>query len=567
VFYWKGAIFEVSGKLKSGLIATVILGILIVVQVAFAFANYAYKQMQFSFVCFDKARVLFSGVNWNEKDTLDEQIGELPEEIDQVYLADADGKLVYSRGLPAEETPSWDPLERYVFPFGSLSVGMHISHESAMSALRRNLLDLLTVLVVSLFFCFELVLILQQYIQRKVALAETGGEKRPQDALLYLRQIAFLFYFGSRMAVTFIPVLAKKLIGAPGSDIAASIPQSAETLLTCVAIFITSEIIIRKGWKIPFVLGLLIVAGGTCMSAFAPSLVFFIAARAIAGLGYGFCWMTLRNIVLLGDDDGARAAGFALLNAGLYAGINCGSVMGAILAEAIGYANVLVIAAGLTILCVFSVMGLKNARIQRNAAAGASAKEARRSGSRRADVLAFLALLILPSCIVGAYSSYYLPVYAIDSGRPIADVGRAQLLYGLMIVYIAPKLSAYLRQKIGDSLGINVLYCVILAGSLILSGLVRDFSIVFLCVICIGMADGFGFGAQNNFFLAMPFVARLSSSRALSWLSFLKKMAEMLGPICFALALGFSNGTGILVMGIAFLIMAALAGALRIRRT
>jgi predicted MFS family arabinose efflux permease len=303
------------------------------------------------------------------------------------------------------------------------------------------------------------------------------------------------------------------------------------------------------------------------MSAFAQSLLFFVVSRAVVGLGYGFCWMTLRNIVLLGKDDETRATGFALLNAGLYAGINCGSAMGSILAEALGYAEVLVLAAALTLLCVFAALGLKNAKIQRTAGEVPSEHAQRSPGRERTSVLAFLFLLIVPSCIIGAYTAYFLPLYAMDSGRTTADVGRAQLLYGLMIVYIAPKLSRYLRQKLGDGLGINVLYCGVLAGSLILTGLVRDFNIVFLCVMFIGLADGFGFGSQNNFFLAMPFISRLSSSRSLSWLSFLKKLAEMVGPVSFAVAMSFPDSRGILIMGILFLLMAVLASRLKIARS
>lgn len=75
----------------------------------------------------------------------------------------------------------------------------------------------------------------------------------------------------------------------------------------------------------------------------------------------------------------------------------------------------------------------------------------------------------------------------------------------------------------------------------------------------IALADGFGFGAQNAYFLRLPMIGRLPSSRSLSILSFIKKMAEMLGPLTFALAMGFPGGSGLLWMGILFLGASALA--------
>ena len=76
-------------------------------------------------------------------------------------------------------------------------------------------------------------------------------------------------------------------------------------------------------------------------TAFAGPILLFILARALTGLGYGFCWMTLRNFALFGRNEEEKSEGFSLLNAGLYAGINCGSVLGSILADKVGYQIIL----------------------------------------------------------------------------------------------------------------------------------------------------------------------------------------------------------------------------------
>lgn len=146
----------------------------------------------------------------------------------------------------------------------------------------------------------------------------TTERKQQEDriqptALSYVRQIAFVFYFASRLSSAFIPIMAKSFgetfLGMSANG-AAALPQSAETLLTCAAIFITTEILTRKGWKLPFGIGLLLVALGTFLSAISPTLPVFIGARAVVGLGYGFCWMTLRNLALFGKMTASRHGAF-----------------------------------------------------------------------------------------------------------------------------------------------------------------------------------------------------------------------------------------------------------------
>ena len=141
--------------------------------------------------------------------------------------------------------------------------------------------------------------------------------------------------------------------------------ENVSFVLTCVAIFVTTELLSRKGWKLPFGIGLLLVAFGTFLSAVSPTLLVFIAARAVVGLGYGFCWMTLRNLALFGKDDSEQAWGFSMLNAGLYAGMNCGSSLGAILAEKFGYKNVFLMAAVLTVMCSVVIVRMENAVLKK----------------------------------------------------------------------------------------------------------------------------------------------------------------------------------------------------------
>lgn len=487
-FFWKGPVFNIWGQIETSNIMAMLIAILVVIQIAFAFAAYFQEEMYLRFVLYDK-------------------------QLEETFI---------------------------------------------QAELNNTLLGTLTAMVISVFFSVEIVWLMIKLTTEK---RQDDMQIRPM-ALSYVRQIAFLFYFASRLSAAFIPIMAKSFgetLFGMSANAAAGLPQSAETLLTCVAIFVTTELLTRKGWKLPFGIGLLLVAAGTFLSAIAPSLFIFIVARAVVGLGYGFCWMTLRNLALFGKDDSQQAWGFSMLNAGLYAGMNCGSSLGAILAEQFGYQNVFFMAAALTILCSLAIMRMENAVLKRNTPQEIKEENGQQEKTafairEKVQVVCFSIFMIAPSCIVASYLSYFLPLYFESIGRGVADVGRAQLLYGLVIVYIGPKISKILIEKDKKLLVSNYIYNLLFSVGLLLVGCFGGMETAFVAVLCLAVADSFGFSVQNNYFLALPSVKRMGASKSLSYLSFLKKITEMLGPTVFALVLVLGYEAGVRLLGSVFVV-------------
>lgn len=486
-FFERGPVFNIWGQIETGNIMAMLIAILVVIQIAFAFAAYFQKEMYLRFVLYDR----------------------------------------------------------------------HLQEAFIRSQLQTTLINTGTAMVISIFFSVEVVWLMIKLVTDK---EQKEDVIRPR-ALSYVRQIAFLFYFSSRLSAAFIPTMAKSfgetLFGMSANG-AAGLPQSAETLLTCVAIFATTELLTRKGWKLPFGVGLVLVASGTFLSAISPTLMIFILARAVVGLGYGFCWMTLRNLALFGKNDSQQAWGFSMLNAGLYAGMNCGSSLGSILAEQFGYQNVFFIAAALTILCSLVILRMENAVLPKRSDVPSRQEDESNAGRTRWDlrekvqVACFAVFMIAPSCIVASYLSYFLPLYFENIGRSISDVGRAQLLYGLVIVYIGPKISKYLIEKDKKLLWSNYGYNLLFSTGLILLGCFGGIEMAFVSVLFLAVADSFGFTVQNNYFLALPSVKRMGASKSLSYLSFLKKITEMLGPSVFATMLVLGYEKGVALLGIIF---------------
>ncbi|ETP72695.1 arabinose efflux permease family protein [Lachnospiraceae bacterium JC7] len=586
LFFYKGPVFDVFGNMESVNINAMLLTVIIIIQISFFFEIISVRNQIINYKLFENIRNDITAASQCSVDSLNSVLSGLcTEEITEISVIDPQGNVLYSSdssrlGMSVSDssyTYSFNKPNRIRFTVDQL----HIRKQ-----LKSIILNLLTVLVTSVFFSVEIVLLLIRRISRAMAIPATADPTEesleldiPDDddfnsgdalaqshvpsALYYIRQIAFLFYFASRLSSAFIPIVAKSLYTESfgiSAHTAAGLPQSAETLLTCSAIFITTILLEKKGWKMPFLSGLLMVAAGTFFSAVSGNLITFVASRAIVGLGYGFCWMTLRNLSLFGKSAREQLLGFALLNAGIYAGMNCGASIGAIIADLFGYKTVFIISAVLTIFTSVFIINLENAMLPK---ADKSKMESNSSiKTKPVDIftaLLFVILMIAPASIAASFLSYYLPLYFENIGGSITDVGRAQMLYGILLVYVGPALSLVISTFKGKTLeNINFVYNLLIALSLFLPGVGTGLLLPFLSASLLGVADSIGFGVQNNYFLSLPAVRSLGASKSLSLLSFIKKLLEMTGPFVFAAVLILGYQAGIKCLATAFFIMTAI---------
>lgn len=557
LFFAFAEVFDQNGNVYTSRIITMLVTILMLVQLALAFSTYTNTSMEFSFLTFEQARDTVHQIDAEGERAPTPILTEAAtSEFVYMAIADEDGVILYSSDESMVGQPAPDD--------GALSFILYSGHRllaepsEAYNAhvMGELLIGQLTLLVISLMFSVEFVMFIVGRVSDIGVKHEAG---RPPAILTSVRQIAFLFYFASRLSASFIPVMARALPAGGVSldpNMIAALPQTAETLFTCFAILFTNGLLVKRGWKPPFLLGALLVMLGTLLCALAPTLVLFTAARALIGLGYGFCWMTLRSVALFGRDESERLRGFSMLNAGLYAGMFCGSTVGSIIAVTFGYNVVLFSSAALIVVCGLYILTMRNQKMEAPARAESRGEKRAIPAREWASFIGFLVLMIAPTCIVVSYSGYFLPLFYDGMGRGALDVGRAQLLYGLLIVYLGPVLSKAVANRGRNPVISNLVYNLLLSGGLIYLGLRGNFAASIVAIACIAVGDGFGFGIQNTYFLAMSVNRRMGDSRALMYMSLAKKLMEMLGPTVFAFALSGASVRGVFVMGVLFALAA-----------
>lgn len=553
LFFFTGKIFDDNGEIKSNMVIIMIVCVLVLIQLSFEFKSYGTQMANFRLRVFNRSLEVVDEIDAAEEDEY-ESILRSSQTEDFAYLTvcDRSGNVLFSSDAEktGERIDDEKALSFVLYSGDRLVTRSSDDFERALS--REALISQLTLLVTSLLFSVEFVV----FVVRKVSgmeIARRPGESVSPAILTGVRQVAFIFYFASRLCASFLPTLAKSLPysgPAMSANLLAGLPQTAETAFVCISVFLSSAFMEKKGWKTPFMTGLGFIFAGTVGCLLSRSLVPFVASRALIGFGYGFCWMTLRSIALLGNSEEEKLMGFSMLNAGLYAGMFCGSTVGSILADKFSYNTVFVLSVSLIAACGVNIISMANCYLPKEKAE----EESRESRLHIGDVLAvgiFVVLMIAPICIFDSYSSYYLPLFYEELGRGVLDVGRVQLLYGMIIVYLGPVITKFVSRRFKNPLFVNCLFLGIETFGLILVGLNGTFASSVIAMILIGFGDSFGFGVQNSLYMNLPANRRLGSGKALMHLSLIKKLTEMTGPTVFALAMGAGDG-GILTLGIVF---------------
>ncbi len=511
-------------------------------------------------------KVIAKGVPYSSLENVERWMDSIPEampEIESILLTDGAATPLYSthRGDSLDnsrylaglipENVTRIALEKDVSGARAEAV-IALSTAYIESKNRSIVIDALTLMVTTILFSVEIILFLGLYFGRQTLAGAVASESsRIHHDVSVVRPQAFVFFLAASMATSFLPVILKNfdpIFGLP-ENIFLGLPLTIEIFASIVSTMVTGVLLDRHGWRPPFMAGLFIVAGGTLLSALSSSAIVFLVARLIVGVGYGFAWMSLRGYVANGGTEASRVTGFAALNSGIYAGINCGVILGAFLIVRLSYSGIFFVS--LLFMGVAIAFSLAFTTNLMPATVAPVHPHDQKSRSLIADpkVLLMFLTVAIPTAICLMFLNYFVPVYAKTIGISPSDVGRLFLLYGLCVIYLGPLLSKSVIGKYSYKLTISVSFLLIIAG-LILFGFFPSPVTCTIAVLALGLSDGIGLVAQNSYFLSLDAVKRYGIGKSLGIYSIVKKVGQTSGPLIFGWL--SMTGMGIGVLGIVF---------------
>lgn len=325
------------------------------------------------------------------------------------------------------------------------------------------------------------------------------------------------------------------------------LPIASEMFGAFLSSLLAGHFIDRHGWRPVFVCGFILLSIATIISALTDDAVYFIGIRCFVGIGYGAAWMGLRGLVATGKSSHERSHGFSILNAGIFAGMNCGGVIGALLAQRIGFSAVMILAS-----CMIAVaLPFTYSLTVNSKPAITGNSELTWAGLRNfffhKETFFFFLFITIPSAITTSFLTYFFPIFANSVDVNQGDIGRGFLLYGICMVFIGPLLVKFLAGK-ASTKHLMLGSCLIGALSLATFWSAPTFIGALVAIFILGISDSVGLVSQNSYFMSIPTTEKIGHGKALSFYSAMKKVGQFSGPAVFgvAVSLGTLLGVGLI---------------------
>jgi predicted MFS family arabinose efflux permease len=410
-------------------------------------------------------------------------------------------------------------------------------------------------MIISIFFMVEMTLLFV------IVLTRNKGAKPKSDGLDInrshglIRSLTYFVNLCACMSLTFVPIvmshLYKPLLGL-SKDVVLGLPLSAEMLGGILAIVFAGWCINKQGWKRIIYLGALLLAAGNLLSGIGTSPIFFIFCRAMAGFGLGCIMMVIRSLVVSLPENNAAIAQFS---AGSIAGLNCGAVMGGLLADRLGYYAVFYLAAFAALIPFIFVHGLMTEfKIEARETSDTAplAKFCHFIADKKAII--FLLCIFIPYFISGAFLDYYFPLFAAGNGLSQSDISRGFLLNGIFIIYLGPVLTQFAVRKLGDARGMMVSMFIVITA---LAFFVRYGTIAaaFIIIVLLGIAESFGVSMKTTYFLNLKGIKDMEINQGIAFFSIMVNFSRMAGPVIYGLALGLGARMGVGLISLVLLML------------
>ncbi|MDD3364682.1 MAG: MFS transporter [Syntrophomonas sp.] len=413
----------------------------------------------------------------------------------------------------------------------------------------KTLLDMLTVLVISILFMIELTLLAVTLMTRgPTNTSQMSGEAAIRASHGLVRSLTYFVNMGACMSLTFVPIVMKDyyepLLGLP-QDVVLGLPLSAEMLGGILAIILAGWAINRQGWRTIIYWGAALLAVGNLLSGLSVSALPFILSRGIAGLGLGFILMSIRSLVVSLPKNNLAIAEYS---AGSLAGLNCGLVIGGMLADRIGYAAIFYIAAIMVIIpSIFVLRLMTEFEIAQREPNDSSIMEKLIKFIAYKKTVLFLICIFIPYFISCAFLDYYFPLFSSSNELSQSDISRGFLLNGLVIIYMGPVLTKYIANKLSSTQGLimSMAFVIFALTNFILFGTIEA---AFATIIILGIAESFGVSLKTTYFLNLKGIRELEINKGIAMFSIMVNGSRMAGPIIFgvALTLGMRMGVGLI---------------------
>jgi MFS family permease len=282
------------------------------------------------------------------------------------------------------------------------------------------------------------------------------------DSPVLIRPALFLFVFAEALSISFLPLYAEEVyrpLWNLSKEVVIGFPISAFMLFTALSFPVGGALADTLGYRKAFSIGAAITSTGLVLTGTANDIVALIIYRSIAGTGFGIVFIAAQGYIISATSVSNRAEGMAIFLSAFYGGTLCGSAMGGMVAERLGFRILFYSGAAITIISVLFIYLFMTEKHGSGFNTEGKPEKGRlfslltsllpspRDFIKLLSNRNFAALTLFQSipnkiCLIG-FVYYLAPLFLKSLGSGQSDIGRYIMGYSLMMILFSQAVSKW----------------------------------------------------------------------------------------------------------------------------
>jgi MFS family permease len=444
------------------------------------------------------------------------------------------------------------------------------------------LLDLLTVIVVSVIIAFELVVFivgfnighrvqqivtslnnfveaqrlsliqdaskdeigcLSRLLNKRMSAVSAGASAITQTAsssilqpVNFIRWPFFLLVFSESLSLSFFPIFVEEFYSPNwglSREFVVGLPISIFMFIWAISLPVGGVWSDSVGRRRAFVSGALITALGLVLTAFTFSLIDLLVWRSLTAIGYGLVFITVQGFITDNTNQSNRNKGMATFVATFFAGSLSGSAIGGILADHIAMPTIFLLSAILSLgaalfVARFIVGGGGSIRPKLSLA---TIKEV---CTDRSFLMVTLFSAIPSKIALTGFLYFSTPLFLSSLEASKSTAGRVMMLYGLFIICLSSVVAQY-ADRFKTRLPLILFGGA--AGSLAIAipATVPSLGGLMVSIALLGVAHAISVPSQLTFITETNQVlcARLGLGQVVGIFRLMERVGNIVGPMIF----------------------------------
>ena len=357
----------------------------------------------------------------------------------------------------------------------------------------------------------------------------------------FIRPLIFLFLMADGFCISFLPMFIESLYqpvsGLP-KEIVLALPISLFMFILAAGMPVAGEMTDKYGWYQPLITGILINAAGHFLTGFSMNLVQLISFRCITALGFAMVFISCQRFVIDNTNVNKRAIGMSSFLAAFFSGDICGTVIGGMLVDRIGYSWIFFLSGFFSIFAFlvtlfifhkFKAQKIKPPKPSDSTVSFSLKKVFKIFNDREFCAVLFFQAIPAKMVMVG-FLFYFVPLYLQEINILPSNIGRVIICYSLSLIFLGPLFSKYLDRE-------NLRKYYILLGGIITGISLLAFqiypcgSMVLGIVLLIGAGHTFSISSQAALISETDFVRRFGPGTGMGIFRFWERAGNVIGPL------------------------------------